>query len=286
MKFARFCAAILLASLVTSAHARSTTPSVPVFHFVSYPGAMYSSLYAVSNNNIGVGVYYDSGFGMHGYMVVGGKFTVIDDPNGAAGSTSANGVNSSGTVVGSYAAADGNSQAFSYSKGVFTDIGPPGLQSIAYGINDLGQSAGTFQDTDTVWKGWIFNGSAYETVVVPQATNTVVNGISVHGIAVVEWTDASSHEESSIYNGTTFTTIDVPGAVDTYAEGIDSTGDVVLAWDRTVGTDYGALLTGKTFTKFNATGCVTSFGTGINDHRIVVGVCNRTNGFVGFYVNY
>jgi probable HAF family extracellular repeat protein len=286
MRLARLCPILLLLLQAMLGYAGDRSLPNPVVHFVSYPGAQYSSLFGISNNRIGVGIYYDSTFEIHGYMLLNGRFTSIDDPKGAPGTTSANAVNSSGTIVGSYGDAAENSHAFSYSKGVFTDIGPSGVQSIAYGINDLGQTTGTFEDTDGNWNGWIFDGAEYKTVVVTGATNTVITGTNVHGIASVEWTDLAGHEESSVYNGTTFTTINVPGAVDSFASGIDAANDVIYAWDHTPGTDYGALRTGHTLKKFSVPGCVTSFGTGINDHHEVVGVCNTDTGFLGFYATY
>jgi hypothetical protein len=108
----------------------------------------------------------------------------------------------------------------------------------------------------------------------------------VNGVSTVQWGDSSGNTESSIYDGSTFTTINVPGAVSSYAHGIDSSGNVVYSWSDSGGVFHGAgRLNGK-YTKFNAPGCVDTYADGINDQRVVVGVCQETSGFAGFYVIY
>src|SRR5262245_27195857 len=52
-----------------------------------------------------VGLYLDANSVMHGYLLSGGQYTTIDDPNAGTGpgqGTFVGGINASGTIVGSY----------------------------------------------------------------------------------------------------------------------------------------------------------------------------------------
>src|SRR5262249_245409 len=148
---------------------------------------------------------------------------------GGVGGTVPEDINSSGTVVGYYLDAVGNAHAYSETNGVFTDIGPPGsTQTYAAGINDLGNTTGTFLDSDGIFKGWIFDGTSYQTVWL--GSYTVVFDINEQHLATVIWQGQSGNYASSLYDGSNFTAINVPGAFETFARGISSAGNVALYW--------------------------------------------------------
>ena len=57
-----------------------------------------------------------------------GSFSApIVDPNDTVGFTEGRGINNSGTVVGDYAASDGNDHGFFLSGGTFTEYDVPGM---------------------------------------------------------------------------------------------------------------------------------------------------------------
>ena len=277
---------ILLFLLAASLAGAQEVPAF-VFHFVQYPGSTGTALYGVSNNNIGVGIYFDSNGVQHGFMVQNGKFTTIDNPNGT---TYPIGVNSSGTIVGYYTFAI-DTVAFAYANGVFTPVGPSGSdQVLAFGINDKGEISGEYFDLTTgQYEGWIGSiSTCCRTVIDPQsASSTTVFDTNVHGIATVDWVDAKGNTEASLYNGTNYETVNVPGAANSNIHAIDGAGDAVYSWSDVSGNFHGAALIGRRFHKFDAPGCTGTFADGINDHHIIVGRCGTANNATeAFYVTY
>jgi probable HAF family extracellular repeat protein len=108
------------------------------FTTVSVQSASATYNYAINNSGVIVGAYLDAGDVQHGFMRRGKQVTTLDDPNGSK--TYCMAINGKGAIVGFYMLS-GLEQAFLYENGTFTDIGPPGaLLSIAYGINDKGES--------------------------------------------------------------------------------------------------------------------------------------------------
>ena len=130
-------------------------------------------------------------------LVSGASYTysILDVQGSDANSTSANGINDSRTVVGTYSITQqcvhtfcATPYGFSWNNGTFTSLTFPGSNAtVATGINNSGQIVGN-----------------YTTVALtPQKSNGFID------------------------NGGTFTTLNVAGAVLTQAEGINNSGQVV-----------------------------------------------------------
>jgi len=134
------------------------------------------------------------------------------------------------------------------------------------------------------WKGWVYDGTTYQTLVVPGSMATYAYDINVHGVVAVEWVDAAGIVESSFYNGS-YRTADVPNAVNSRVHALDAAGDAVYSWDDGAHI-HGALLRGRTFKTFDAPGCSITTANGINDHRVIVGTCFNGPNYSGFYVIY
>ena len=248
---------------------------------IQYPGNYPTALTGISNNNIAVGYYVGTGGGSNGFMMSNGNFQTINNPDPNSLGTVLSGVNSSGTVVGSYSTATGWN-AFSYANGVFTPVGPTGCTSTyAYGINDLGEMVGEC-DTATAFQGWIFNGTSYETVSVPGSFFTYVTGINNKGIATVIWGRTNQPIQSSLYNGTIFRKLDFPGAKNSYAEAINDATDVVY----TLSENYSGAFKGDQYYKISVPGCHTTLASGVNDGHVVVGTCYKSGVEYGFSVTY
>lgn len=94
-------------------------------------GSSNSTGYAINNSGQVIGSYADA-TGSHGFLYSGGTMTTF-----AAG-VSLNGINASGTVVGS-----NNGQAFVYSNGVMTGLSIWSGNSSANAINASGQITGS-----------------------------------------------------------------------------------------------------------------------------------------------
>jgi len=125
------------------------------FADVDFPGAV--STFASDNNPQGdiVGSYTDSSGNNHGFLLHQGSFASIDFPGAVetasgcsgVGGTSANGINSEGTIVGFYCGADDTNHGFLLSKGNFSTIDVPGaLITEASDINANGEIVGSYLD--------------------------------------------------------------------------------------------------------------------------------------------
>ena len=282
--------ALALPSLIILSAAMSfaASPTKPVVKYFQVPGANATKLYGVSNNNIGVGFYLDKNNVQHGYEVVNGKITTIDNPGGT---TYLWGVNSSGTVVGFYIDSQSNYFAFTWNNGVFTPIQPPqGSQTLAYGINDNGVVTGEYLDSNTgLDEAFTYDGSTYTTILSPVNNEPALGfDTNVNGLTTMIYLAADGvTQEAAIYNASTFTTVNVPGAVVSYIHAIDAAGDVVYSWTDSAGVFHGAARIGKTFTKFDLNGCAGTYADGINDNHLIVGTCDLANGSSkGFYITY
>ena len=272
------CVLVMLLCAGFASAADRGGPSVQIFQ---YPGNYPTSLQGISNNNIVVGYYIGTGGASNGFMTSNGNFQTINNPDPNSLGTVLSGVNSSGTIVGSYATATGWN-AFAYANGVFTPVGPTGCtDTYAYGINDLGEMVGEC-DTATAIEGWIFNGTSYETVMVPGSFFTYVTGINDTGIATVIWGRSNQPIQSSLYDGTTFKKIDFPGAKNSYAEAINDATDVVY----TLTADYSGAFEGDKYYKISITGCHSTLASGVNDGRVVVGTSYKKGVEYGFSVTY
>ncbi|MGP0068787.1 MAG: PEP-CTERM sorting domain-containing protein [Isosphaeraceae bacterium] len=103
--------------------------------------------------------------------------------SGSSLASMANGINSSGTVVGF----DGNMSAFSIPNGgtPSTFIPPDGTSAFALGINDHGVIVGQYSTATGTTPGFILNGNTYTTVNAPSGPDVVnAQGINNNGLVV------------------------------------------------------------------------------------------------------
>jgi uncharacterized membrane protein len=102
-----------------------------------------------------VGSYTDANFISHGFLLSGGQYRTIDDPNAING-TFANGINASGQVVGYYNAI--GVHGFLLSGGQYTTFpdDPNGVNStMPNGINARGQIVGSYGDANGFFHGFL-----------------------------------------------------------------------------------------------------------------------------------
>src|SRR5438034_1110321 len=109
---------------------------IHIFNTFNQPGIFTSGTEAWGINDVGqiVGQYSNAG-GTHGFLLINGTYTTLDDPLATNG-TIAYGINDMGQIVGTYDNATGT-HAFLYSGGVFTTMDDPVVNSdtFAHGIN-------------------------------------------------------------------------------------------------------------------------------------------------------
>jgi fibronectin type III domain protein len=124
------------------------------------------------------------------YLDTGGSYTAFI-PAGSE-TSSANGINTAGQIVGVYYNSSGVGFGYMFSGGVFTTLDFPGaVYSLLYKINDNGQMVGQYEDSAGKWHGSMYNGTTFTSVDVPNATGTYAYGINNSGQIVGFWTDSS-----------------------------------------------------------------------------------------------
>lgn len=143
--------------------------------------------------------------------------------------------NPSGTIHGSLLSGD-----------VFTALPdvPGAVRTEHIGLNNYGQIAGLYVDTDNLIHGYLRTGRALTVVDVPGASETAAVKVNDQGqvVGVYEVGDNTCH--GFLWENGTVTRIDFPGAVATRAFGINDLGDVVGSYLDTNGTAHGFLLRG------------------------------------------
>jgi len=198
-----------------------------------------------------VGVYFDTSFTIHGFVLDGSHFRSIDAPGTAPTGflgTYTSGINTQGDLVGQYFDHNNNAHDFVIKDGVFQPFTLPIADSVydsPNGINDRGDIVGYFQDKLGNTHGYLLS----------------------HGVAQV---------------------IDFPGSQFTQAWGINFEGDIVGSYSVPVTTNpytntysYGFLLHRGAFSTVNPPGGSSAFSGadtiafGINDFGEIVGVYQR-----------
>ena len=172
-----------------------------VFSSVNAFGGSYNIPYGVSNNGEIVGTVGDF-TAVQGYLYSGGVFTAIDAAPYPANDTIANGVNSSGAIVGISGSSGSGvlNSSFLDMGGVFTPIAMPGeLVTFASGINDAGMIVGgASNDGFATGPGFIDNHGVFTAINFPGATSTVLAGINNLDQIVGQYVDQNGNIEAFV----------------------------------------------------------------------------------------
>jgi uncharacterized membrane protein len=159
------------------------------FSTVDVPGAQATSVFGIANTGEVVGGFRDA-TGTHGFTRVGTTFTALNVPG--ASLTVVTGVNDGGQVVGLFTDVAGT-HGFLSTAGTATPINVPGAVSTGFqalgivfglGINNAGDVAGVFEDTNGQGHGFVKTGSLFTTLDVPGASQTTAWGINEAGQVV------------------------------------------------------------------------------------------------------
>jgi len=181
--------------------------------------------------------------GAHGFFLSGGTFTPIDFPMQEVTSTTPQGINDSGDVVGLYRMnSPGN--GFLYSGGVYTTVNVPsslGCCTHANGINNAGQIVGQykFPDDNGTKHGFLDTGGTFTTIDFPGAVGSTLSGINNFGDIVGNATDNTGAMFGFLYTGGNFFSISFPGALETLATKINDQGEIVGFYADTSGLLHG-----------------------------------------------
>ena len=203
-----------------SKHAKMAGPTITLLGQVENGGFMFTNfdgpnagntagagtnMNGISNTGLVVGFDIDNNGNFHNFVVNVKKHTVTELNINGSMTANANGINSSGTVVGT----DGNMHAFYETKGKVTTFIPSvGCRAVAFGINDKGMIVGQFTNS-TATPGFIkVNKKTFIEINAPSGPNVVnAQGINNKGLVVgfYEGTDGKDHgfeaNEKSASNG-------------------------------------------------------------------------------------
>jgi len=158
------------------------------------------------------------------FLYSNGNMTDISSDTLFPSGTRANGINSSGVVVGQGMITSSSFHAFLYSGGKMVDLGG-GYQASASAINDAGQVVGN----GTTAGAFLYsNGKMVSLGVPPGATSSYANAINGTGqIAGVIYL-ASGPSHAALYSNGVWTDLGAfPGAAGTSATGINTANQIV-----------------------------------------------------------
>lgn len=158
-------------------------------------------------------------------------YTLFKYPGTTTVSTSANGINQYGTIVGTAQDQTGTVFGFiRYSNGGFKRVSVAGSNNTQlFHRNANGATAGFYQTASTGRKhGLLVSGSTLTTIDYPGATNTVLTGINKFGSIVGYYTDATGHFKGfKRYSGGGFVKVSIPNYSDIMPMAINDSGVIV-----------------------------------------------------------
>jgi probable HAF family extracellular repeat protein len=221
-------------------------------------------------------------------------FQNMDVP-GAASGTTAEGINDSGQITGSYEVGypgDPYPQAYIQTPGSadIVSLGPNPYGAISYGfdINNLGQMVGRSGHYQQTGRGFIRNtdGTFTRIEYTGDQAYTYAYGINDHGAVVgqAQPFDGSTSVGFSWKNGNIVDTFKVPGADSTSANDVNNDG-VVVGTYTVNGVQHGFVaLNSQTMWGLDVPGSVSTDLRGISDTGEVVGeftdASGQSHGFV------
>lgn len=216
----------------------------------------------------------------------GYSFVTIDDPTGGVTSTTINGINNNGDVVGFGTIGATDTNFVRTANGTFTVLGAVNsFSGMANGINSSGDVVGVANSPFSTPFG-VGVPSAFQSSMPTSflsilaspgsgATSSVAFGVNDGGSIVGQYTTATSTPGFVDVNNGTFTTLNV-GTTSTSAQGINNNGIVTGFYNVGTGSSDGFLY--NTTTMALTTGLAPSIPNvaftqflGINDNNIAVG---------------
>jgi probable HAF family extracellular repeat protein len=217
------------------------------------------------------------------------RFLTIDEPNAdkmdTNRGTTIQAINNSGEMVGGY---DTTIDTFGFEDigGSFGTLAGPliAIGRSAFGVNDLDQVVGTYDDNLFHTFGFLLNGASYTTLNDPKANNfTAAQGINDAGQVVGYYFDAGAKFHGFEYSGGvngTYTDIDIPGAFFVAPSAINASGEIVGSYQDGNGHNHGFVdISGSFTTLDDPLGVKGTQADGVNDHGQIVGIYYDANNF-------
>jgi len=157
---------------------------------------------------------------------------------------------------------------------------PLGADSVALGINGIGQIVGIYGLNPAAAAGFLYSSGSFSTIYDPAAGGqfayeaTEADGINDNGQIVGGYTDPNDVFHGFLYSGGTFSNIDDPngtGTLGTTAYGIDDSGQIVGQYWDSGGNLHGFLYAGGSFSSIDYPGATATSASGVADTLQIVG---------------
>jgi uncharacterized membrane protein len=211
------------------------------------PGATEASANANSTHEV-AGDFTDNDGVTHGFVLSKGDFVTIHPPQSSR--TQVGFLNAQGEVVGTFRDANTSPpfkrRGFIWKDGHVTTIfNVPGDDpvggTVAFGINDKGETVGNYLDPgEGRFKGFFRSSKGkFTTFEVPGASRTIGEGINNDGTIVGLYVEADGSIHGFVLRNGIFTTVNVPDAVQTQVLSINSKGEIVGLYVDAAGFDHG-----------------------------------------------
>jgi uncharacterized membrane protein len=198
--------------------------------------------------------------------------------------TSANGINNSNVIVGSFLDSASSIHGFVYRYGRYTAVNFPGATATeALGINDFGDIVGMYQVPGPLnFHGFLRHNGKFTSIDTPAAEfGTKAFGINKDGTIVGSYDDAHGF----VYQGGVYRTLDVPQlpgeTANTQLNGVSNLGWIV-GQVFTGGAWRGFWMVGDKFGFLGPVGAADGQITGANGRGDIVGCHDAMSGFVSF----
>ena len=293
---------------VSASFAVTTSSSGGVFTTIVHPELGGTSILGINDNGQVVGTVENLFGGGGAFLKDGDSFIEIAHPDHPyalylAGNV-ASGINNSGQVVGywfDFSTYDFDSgsyeqQGFLYDGSYTKIILPAGWAFEAggkSGINDSGQVAGCFTDSDNKRHGFLKDGNNYTVIDYPGAADgvgTCATGLNNKGQIVGYFQDANGYNHGFLKDGGSYTLIDHPDAVGggvllsgTIVHDINDSGQIVGSFLDSNNIQHGFLKDSDRFITIDHPDATNSTSAvGINNYGQIVGSYSDGNGTNGF----
>lgn len=186
-----------------------------------------------------VGDYLKANTEPEGFLYKNGQFTDIPGPTGAT-SSSANGINDKGEIVGYYLDTRGLAHGFLLKGKTYTTLDVPGAsQTFAAAINNHGRIV-LFWDS-LEGKGLessLYDGKTYKTINVPGRAGSIAQGINTAGDVLYQWLDSRAVFHGALLHNGKFYKFDYPKSAETYSKGINDHGLITGAYQANSNGPY------------------------------------------------
>jgi parallel beta-helix repeat protein len=200
------------------------------------------------------------------------NFTIIDYPGNPLNRSQIFAMNDAGVMVGAYPTPTGR-HGYVYRDGQFTTITYPGAPiTVAVGLNNAGEIAGSYQDASAKWHGFTLIGGRFTQLDYPGSELTQIFKINARSEMVGRF-DKDGRTFGFLLAAGRYTSIEYPGATFTVASGINDLGDVIGYWDDAEKKRRGFLLSQGKFTLIEFPGAQSTLfeAGGINNAGDIVG---------------